>query len=84
MPTATIVDQGKKDLAQAYQVMMGLAAWKHFEVNVLNRIESQAMKDEDNIPLDELSTARIAECRGRRKAIDKIKNDLQYIVEGLK
>lgn len=74
--------KARKDLAEAYQVMLGLAAWKHFETNILNRIEDQATKDEDNVPLDELSTAKIAECRGRRKAIDKIKSDLDYIVNG--
>lgn len=76
-----VVDQSKKDLAHAYEVMMGLAAWKHFETNILNRIEQQAMKDEDAVFLDELTPAKIAECRGRRKAIDKIKSDIQFIVE---
>jgi len=78
------VDQVKKELAEQYRVMMGLAAWKHFETNILNRIEEQAVKDEDMVPLDDLSVSKIAECRGRRKAIDKIKNDLDYIVNGLK
>jgi hypothetical protein len=78
------LDKAKKDLAEAYETMMGLAAWKHFEANILNRIEDQASKDEDNVPLDELSVAKIAECRGRRKAIDKIHTDLDYIVHGLK
>jgi hypothetical protein len=76
--------QIKKDLAEQYQVMMNLSAWRHFEANILNRIENQAMSDEDNIPLDELSMIRIAELRGRRKAIDKIHTDLDYIVNGLK
>lgn len=91
MAKTFIVDHGvteivraKKDLADAYQVMMGLSAWKHFETNVLRRIEEQATKDEDNVPLDELSTARIAECRGRRKAIEKILSDVDYIINGLK
>ena len=78
-----MVDQGKKDLAEAYQVMMGLAAWKHFEVNILNRIDDQATRDEDMIPLDDLSMVRIAELRGKRRAIDKIKTDIEYIVNGL-
>ena len=83
MPTLEI-EKAKKDLAEAYRLMMNLAAWKHFETNVLNRIEEQATKDEDNVPLDELTTARIAECRGRRKTIDKIKNDIDYIVNGFR
>lgn len=74
----------KKELAEAYTVMMGLSAWRHFEVNILNRIEDQATKDEDGVALDELTPARIAECRGRRKAIDKIHTDLDFILHGPK
>lgn len=79
-----MTDDERKELCAQYQVMMGLAAWRHFEVNTLNRIEEQATKDEDNVPMEDLSIARIAECRGRRKAIDIIKNDLEYIIHGLK
>ncbi len=79
-----MTDQAKKDLADSYRVMMEMSAWKHFERNVLNRIEDQATKDEDSVALDDLTTARIAECRGRRKAIVKIKTDLDYIVNGIK
>lgn len=78
-----MVDQSRKELADQFKVMMGLAAWKHVEL-ILNRIEEQATKDEDNCPLDELTPAKIAECRGRRKAIDKIHSDIEYIVNGLK
>jgi hypothetical protein len=81
-----MTDQAKKDLAQSYHLMMDLAAWKHFQVNILNRIEEQATKDEDAIPIETLdsSIGKLGECRGKRAAIDKIKNDLEYILEGLK
>lgn len=78
--------QAKKDLAESYRNMMELAAWKHFELNILNRIEKQATKDEDNIPVSELdkSIGKMGECRGRRGAIQKIKDDLEYILHGIK
>lgn len=76
-------DKAQKDLALSYQTMMGLAAWKHFKVNILDRIEQMAINDEDSVPLDELTPARIAEARGRRKAIDKIYNDIDYILRGV-
>lgn len=75
-------DQGRKDLAESYRVMMGLTAWRHFEVNILARIEDMATRDEDNTPIEDLSAARIAECRGRRKAIEKIRSDVDYIING--
>lgn len=78
-----MIDQARKDLADSYRLMMDLAAWKHFETNILNRIEEQAIKDEDSVSLDDLTLAKIAECRGRRAAIDKITSDLDYIVNGI-
>lgn len=79
-----MTDQERKDLAESYRLMMDLAAWKHFEVNILNAIEDKAIKDEDSVSLDDLTVAKISECRGRRAAINKIKGDLEYILFGLK
>jgi len=79
-----MTDQERKDLADSYRLMMDLAAWKHFERMIMNPIEDKATKDEDSVSLDDLTVAKIAECRGRRAAIDKIKNDLDYIVNGIK
>lgn len=64
--------------------MTDLAAWKHFEINVLNHIEEQAYKDEDAVPMEDLSVLKIAEYRGRRKAIEKIRNDVEFIIYGPK
>lgn len=81
-----VVDQQKKDLTTSYQVMVSLGAWKHLEENILKRVEQQALKDEDLIPTAELEHASviIAECRGRRRAIEKIRSDVLYIVNGWK
>ncbi len=78
----SIVDQGKKDLATSYQTMMGLAAWRHFTKNILDRIEELATKEEDELPLDDLTPARIAESRGKRAVIAKIYSDIDFIVNG--
>lgn len=81
-----MIDQARKDLADSYRLMMDLAAWKHFETKILNFIEEQATKDEDSIPIYDLDhcIGKLGECRGKRAAIDKIKSDLDYILEGLK
>ena len=80
-----MTDTERKDLAQAYQLMMQSAAWKHFEAS-LNLIAEKATKDEDSI--DTLILAEsigfIGECRGRRAAIHKIRLNLSYVLEGLK
>lgn len=78
-----MTDQERKDLADSYRLMMDLAAWKHFEKTILNRIDEQATKDEDSVTLDNLTVAKIAECRGRRATIDIIKNGLDYIINGI-
>lgn len=78
-----MTDQERKDLADSYRVMMDLTAWKHFDRMILNAIDEKATKDEDSVSLDDLTVAKIAECRGRRAAIDKIKNDLDYILNGI-
>lgn len=80
-----ITDQARKDLSQSYRTMMEMAAWKHFEQNVLNRIEDLATKEEDNIPIHELdrSVGQIGVCRGKRLAINKIRSDIEYILNGL-
>lgn len=75
--------QAKQELAEQFRLMMEMSAWKHFE-GVMRRLYEMAVKDEDNVPLDEVSIARIAECRGRRKAIDKLRDEVQFIVYGLK
>lgn len=79
-----MTDQERKDLADSYRLMMDLAAWKHFDSTILNQIETQAVKDEDSVSLDDLTVAKISECRGRRAAINRIKNGLEYILFGLK
>lgn len=78
-------DQAKKDLAQAYQLMMQSAAWKHFEASI-DLISERATSDEDSIPTEALdrSIGSIGESRGRRAAIHKIKTNLSYVLEGLK
>lgn len=73
-------DQAKKDLADAYRLMMESAAWKHFDANILGIVEQQALRDEDSTALGDLTVASISECRGRRNAIRKIKSDVAYIV----
>lgn len=75
--------QAKKDLAESYRTMMGLGAWKHFEKEILSRVEAQAMKDEDSMELKDLTPAAIGECRGRRNAVRKIKTDLDYILNSV-
>lgn len=80
-----MTDQERKDLAQAYQLMMQSAAWKHFDAVVLGPIADKATKDEDAIDIMNLdrSVGLLGECRGRRNAIRKIKSELAYIVDGL-
>lgn len=77
-----MTDQEKKDLAESYQTMMNLAAWKHFE-GILKNLETIATKTEDEIDIASLNLAQIAECRGRRNAIKQIRSQLHYILEGL-
>jgi len=77
-----MTDQEKKDLAQAYRTMMDLAAWKHFE-KMISNIELIAVKNEDDVSIEDLNIARIAECRGRRAAIKQIRGELNYILQGL-
>lgn len=79
-----MTDQEKKDLAQAYQTMMDLAAWKHFQRNVLDNQEFIATKNEDEIAIADLNLAQIGECRGRRNACRNIRKELSYILDGLK
>lgn len=78
------MDKARNDLAESYRVMLSLGAWKHFEQNTLSRIEQQATKSEDEIPISDLhnATAYIAEARGKRKTIEKIRSDIDYIVSG--
>lgn len=80
-----MTDAAKQDLANSYALMMEQAAWKHFTANILNRIEELATREEDTIPIHELdrSIGLIGECRGKRKAVEKIKDDLEYILHGL-
>lgn len=79
-----MTDQEKKDLAIAYRLMLDSAAWKHFETNTLNRIKELAIADEDAMPVTDINAGYYGVCRGKRQAIDKIKKDLIYILEGYK
>lgn len=78
-----MTDQEKKDLALSFRTMMDQAAWKHFEW-ILKRVEDQAVRDEDMMPISSMSLGDIGECRGRRNAIRKVRSDLDYILNGLK
>lgn len=77
-----MTDQEKKDLAQAYQLMLDTAAWKHFEKTILDSIKQRAVFDEDAMPITDLNPGFYGVCRGKRQAIDKIKKDIIYILEG--
>lgn len=79
-----MTDQERKDLAEAYHLMMEMAAWKHFEKNSLHAVVAQSIKDEDAMPIDELNLSRIGECRGRRNGIRKVLSDVVFILEGLR
>lgn len=75
-----MTDQEKKDLAQSYQTMMDLAAWKHFDKNTLGAIERRAINDLITPDV----AGDLADLRGQIKAIRKVRSDLSYILEGLK
>lgn len=79
-----MTDQEKKDLAQSYQTMMDQGAWKHFTENVLGKIERDAISDFDLFALNPNTLADLGEARGRRRAIIRIRSEINYIVEGLK
>lgn len=81
-----MTDQERKDLAQAYQLMMQSAAWEHFRRTILDSISDKATKDEDAVDILNLdrSVGMLGECRGRRNAIRKIKSELGYILQGIK
>lgn len=80
-----MTDTERKDLAQAYHLMMQSAAWKHF-IGFIYQIEAKATKDEDAIDILNLdrSIGMLGECRGRRNTVRKIEIELSYILEGLK
>lgn len=75
--------KARRELSDQIKIIQSMGAWKHIN-NIFNRIEEQATKDEDNIPLEDLqhSIALIAEARGKRKAIEKIHRDLDFLLNG--
>lgn len=84
-PPAAADHQAKMTRAAIYRAMVESAAWRDLKETVLERIRVQAIKDEDNVPIDQLqlSMAKIAECRGKRIAIDKILRDVENILQPL-
>lgn len=79
-----MTDQEKKDLAQSYRTMMDQGAWKHFSDTVLGKIERDAINDFDLFAISPSTLADLGEARGRRRAVMKIRSEINYILEGLK
>lgn len=78
-----MTDTAKKDLAEAYRLMMDSAAWKHFVVNTLDEIERQALNDFQSFAITPNTLGDLADFRGQIKAIRRIRANLAYVVEGL-
>lgn len=81
-PVAPPIAAAKQELAIAYREMMQTPGWKHFEKSLDHQFE-QAVRDEDNLSLDNFVPTMLGECRGRRNAIRKIKRDIDFILTDL-
>lgn len=70
------------ELANSYREMMAMFGWKHLKGNVMARIRAESNDDVDNLAIDALTVAHVAEARGIRKCLEKIDAEINWILNG--
>ena len=74
--------QAAIELANAYREMMATFAWKHLNGVLLKRIVEDVTRNIDQLPIDELTMAQVAEARGVRKCLEFMEAEIGWILNG--
>ena len=74
-------DRAAIELAASFRDVEKFYAWKYL-MGEMARMKSQAVDDIDKIPIDELTTQRIARARGIREAITGLMRKIDWAKKG--
>lgn len=70
-----------KELAASYHQLTLLYAWKDLS-DLMDRIVQESNRQVDTCPTENLIVAVVAEARGFRKAVDKIRKHMDFAMNG--